>query len=124
MSNSVGVSGNAKDAYPTKVLVESELLICFCYFVSMILDSFCSLLCMSVFHVWSFSLDYILLITTITLVPLITLSDSYSRRSTVMPRNMYLLLVTHPTLLLLKKKGHLSRFELFRKKLFIETAAD
>ena len=39
MSNSAGVSKNAKDAYPTgatgpcsQFLVESELLICFCYF--------------------------------------------------------------------------------------------
>ena len=40
----------------------------------MILVTLCSLLCMSVFHVWSLSLDCILLITAITLVPLITLS--------------------------------------------------
>ena len=50
-----------------------ELLIFFCCFVCMILITLCSLLCISVFHVWSLSMDYILLITAITLVPLITL---------------------------------------------------
>ena len=70
-----------EDAYPTdapgpcsQFLVESELLICFCYFVCMILVALCSLLCLSVFHVWSLSLDCILLISTRILVPLFTLS--------------------------------------------------
>ena len=65
--------------YPTgapgpcsQFLVDSELLICFCHFVCMILVTLCSLLFMFVFHVRSLSLDYILLITTLTLVPLIT----------------------------------------------------
>ena len=39
----------------------------------MILVTSCSLLCMSVFQIWYLSLGYILLITAITLVPLITL---------------------------------------------------
>ena len=58
----------------SEFVVESELLICFCYFVCMIVVTLCSLLCMSVFHVWSSSLDCILLITAITVVSLITLS--------------------------------------------------
>ena len=66
----------------SQFLVESALLICFCYFVCMILVTLCSLLCMSVFHVWSLSLDYILLITAITLVPLITLSIRITREWT------------------------------------------
>ena len=84
MSNSAGVSRKAEDAYPTdapgpcsQFLAESELLIYFCYFVCMILVTLCSLLCMSVFHVWSLSLDYILLITAITLVPSISLSKNF-----------------------------------------------
>ena len=69
MNNSAGVSRKVEEDYPTcapgpcfQFLVESELLICFCYFVCMILVTLCSLLCMSVLHVWSLSLDYILLI--------------------------------------------------------------
>ena len=55
--------------------MESQLLICFCYFVCIILVSVCFLLWMSVLHVWSMSLDYILLITARILVPLITLRN-------------------------------------------------
>ena len=55
----------------------SELLICFCYFVCMILFTSCSWLCMSVFRNRSLSLDYILLITAITFVPLITLPQKH-----------------------------------------------
>ena len=44
------------------------------YFVCMILVILYSLLRISVFHVWSLSLDYILLIIAITLVPFIILS--------------------------------------------------
>ena len=58
MSNSVGVSGNAEDAYPTgapvpwsQFLVESELLIYFCFFVYIILVILCSLLCLFIFHI-------------------------------------------------------------------------
>ena len=79
--NAAGVSRIAEDAYPTaahgpccQFLVESEFLICFCYFVCMILVTSFSLLWMSVFHVWSLCLDYIILITAVTLVPLIILS--------------------------------------------------
>ena len=56
MSNSIGVSSKAEDAYPTdtpgprsQVLVESELLIYFCYIVCIVLVTLCSLLCLSVF---------------------------------------------------------------------------
>ena len=42
--------------------------------VCIILVTLCSLLYFSVFHVWSLSLDYILLISTRILVPLITIS--------------------------------------------------
>ena len=77
---SVGVSGKAEDVYPTsapgpcsKFIVESELLIYFCYFLCIILVTLCSMLLLSDFQVWSLSLDYILLITAITLVFLITL---------------------------------------------------
>ena len=76
----MGASKKAEDAYSTGApgpcshfLVASELPIGFCYFVCMILVTLCSLLCMSVLHVWSLSLNYILLFTAITLVPLITL---------------------------------------------------
>ena len=41
---------------------------------SKFLVALCSLLCMSVFNVWSLSLGYILLITAITLFPLVTLA--------------------------------------------------
>ena len=64
-----------KDAYLTSApgwcsqfLVESKFLIYFCYFVCIILVILCSFLCLSVFHVWSLSLDYILLIYTRILV--------------------------------------------------------
>ena len=43
-------------------------------FLCIYLVTLCSLLCMYVFHVWPFSLDYFLLISARTLVPLITLS--------------------------------------------------
>ena len=56
-----------------RFLVESELHIYFCYCVCMILVTLCSLLYMSVFHVCSLSLDYIVLISTRILVLLITL---------------------------------------------------
>ena len=79
MSNSAGVSRKAEDTYTTgapgpfsQFLVESELLICFCYFVWMILVTVCFLLRMSVFNVRSLSLDYILLITAVTLVLSVT----------------------------------------------------
>ena len=52
------------------LLMESDLLIYVCYFVCIILGS---LLCMSVFLVWSLSLDYSLLISARILVFLITL---------------------------------------------------
>ena len=72
--NSAGVSRKAEDAYPcSKFLVESELRISFSYFVCRILVTLCPLLCLSVFHVWSLFLDYILLISTRILVPLNTL---------------------------------------------------
>ena len=79
---SAGVSRFAEYVYPTgapgpcsQLLVESKLFICMCYFVCMILVTvtLCSLLCMSNFHILSLSLDYIILITSITLVPLTTL---------------------------------------------------
>ena len=54
------------------VLVVSQLLSFFCYFVSIILLTLCSLLCLSVFQIWS-GLDYFLLIFDRILVPLITL---------------------------------------------------
>ena len=41
-----------------------------------ILVTLCSLLCMSVFHVWSLSLDYILFITAKTLAPFILLEHA------------------------------------------------
>ena len=41
----------------------------------MILVTLCSLLCTSVSHVWSLSMDYIPLITAITLVAFITLCE-------------------------------------------------
>ena len=71
MSKSVGVSRKAEDAklpvFPRVRVAHLLLLIC--------MYDLCSLLCMSVFDVWSLSLDCILFITTITLVPLITLSN-------------------------------------------------
>ena len=60
--------------HASQFLVESKLLISF-YFVCVILVTLCSLLWMSVFHVWSFSVDYLLLITATTLVPLIILTQ-------------------------------------------------
>ena len=54
-------------------VVESEMLIYFCYLVCIILVTLCSLLCLSVFHIWSLSLEYILLISARILVPLVTL---------------------------------------------------
>ena len=65
-----------KKVFP-KYLVEFKLLICLCIFVCLILVTLCSLLCMSVFHVWYLSLDCILFITAITLVLLITLWLSF-----------------------------------------------
>ena len=59
-------------------LVESELLIYFCYLICMILVTLSSLLCMSVFHIRSLSLVYILLITATTLVLLFTLWRFFS----------------------------------------------
>ena len=76
MSSWAGVSRKAEEAYPTSApgpcsqfLVESELLIYFGFFVHFILIILCSLLCLSAFHVWSLSLDYILLISASILVP-------------------------------------------------------
>ena len=71
ISKSAGVSRKAEEACPTgapgpcsQFLVESELLIFFCYFVHVciILVILCSLLCVSVFHVLSLFPDYIILI--------------------------------------------------------------
>ena len=80
MGNSVGVSRKAEDAYTTgahdpcsQFLVEPELLSYFCYFVCVILITLCFLLCLSVFHVWSLSMDYLLLISAKILVLLVTL---------------------------------------------------
>ena len=80
MSNSAGVPSKAEDDCPistpgqcSKFLVESELLIYFYYFVCIILVYSCHLLCLSVFQVSALSLDYIVLISAKTLVPLITL---------------------------------------------------
>ena len=42
----------------SQFLVESKLLICFCYFVCIISVTSCSLLCVSILHVWSLFLDY------------------------------------------------------------------
>ena len=85
MSNSACVSRKAVESYPTgasgpcsQFLVKSESLIYFCYFVCIILVTLCSLLWLSVFSVWSFSMDYILLISAIILVPLITLPSQLS----------------------------------------------
>ena len=79
MNNSVDVSGKAEYAYPTgalgpcsQFLMKSELLIYFCYFVCIIYVTLYSLLCLSVSHVWSLSLDSILLISAKIMVPLIT----------------------------------------------------
>ena len=47
----------------SQILVEFELLIYFFDFVCIILNILCSLLCLSVFRVWSLSLDYIHLIS-------------------------------------------------------------
>ena len=75
MRNSGGVSIKEEDAYPSaapgqcsKFLVESELLI---YFFTLYVLFSCSLLCLSVVHVWSFSLDNILLIFARILYPLL-----------------------------------------------------
>ena len=77
MSKSAGVSRKAEEAYLTGApgpcyhfLVESKLLTYFCYFVCIMS---CSLLYVSVFNIWFLSLDYILLISSRILVPLITL---------------------------------------------------
>ena len=45
-----------------QILVESELLVYFCYFVCIILVPLCSLLFLLVFHIWSLSMHCILLI--------------------------------------------------------------
>ena len=83
MSNLAGVSRKAEDAYHTDApspcshfsgVRVAHLLLLLCILVTL-----CSLLCVSVFHVWSLSLDYILLITAITLVPLITLSPRQNK---------------------------------------------
>ena len=74
----MGVSRKAEDVGPTgapgpcsQLLEESKLLIYFNYFVCIII--LCFLLFLSVFHVWSLSLDYILLISARILASLITL---------------------------------------------------
>ena len=54
--------------------VESKFLICFCYFVCINLVILCSLLCVSIFNVFSLSLGCIHLISTKIIVPLIFLS--------------------------------------------------
>ena len=81
MSNSEDVSRKAEGTYPTgppgpcsKFIVESELLI---YFVTLyvLFGAFYALCCVNLFHVWSLSLDNILLISTRILVRLITLSN-------------------------------------------------
>ena len=75
MSNSVDISRKADDAYPTgapgpcsQFLMESELLIYFCFFVRIS----CHLLCVSVFSFGPSSLDCVLFIFAIILVPLVT----------------------------------------------------
>ena len=80
MGDSAGVSRRAEDAYSTdtpglcsQFLLESELFVYFCLFIYIILVILYSLLCLSVFHVWYLSLDYIDLISARILVPLITL---------------------------------------------------
>ena len=67
------------DAYPTdapgpcsQFFMEPEFLTCFSCFIGVILIISCSLLCVSVFHSWYLSLDYILLIFTRIFVPLIS----------------------------------------------------
>ena len=84
MSNSADVSWEAEDAYPidasgpcSQFWVVSELLIYLCYFVCVILVTLCSMLCLSVYHVWSLSLYYICLISARILVPLINLSSQF-----------------------------------------------
>ena len=81
MSNSVDVSRKEEDAYPTdasgpssKLLVESKLHIFFCFFLRIIFAILCCLLCLSVFHVWSLSMDCVIWISARILVPLFTLS--------------------------------------------------
>ena len=59
----------------SQFLVESEFLIYFYYLVCIILVKLCSLLCLSVCHVWSLSMDYIPLIFARILVPLVTLDQ-------------------------------------------------
>ena len=79
MSNSAGVFRKAEDTYTTGIpgrcshflgrrVAHLLLLLCMCYF-----GFHCALLCVSVFHVRSLSLDYILLIYVRILFPLITL---------------------------------------------------
>ena len=83
MSNSAVVSRKAEDAYPTDTpgpcsqfygVRVAYLLLLLCIYD---FSYFMFLLCMSVFSVWSLSLDYILLIAAITLVPLIILSHHW-----------------------------------------------
>ena len=71
---------NYKIYFPTgapgpysQFLVESKLPIYFCYFLCFILVTLCSLLYLSVFHVWSLSVNYILLTSVRILVLFITL---------------------------------------------------
>ena len=83
MSNSAGVSIKAEDAYPTgapghapsfSVVRVAHLLLLPCMYDFSHFMFFVMLCSMSFFHVWSLSMGCILLITAMTLVPLITLS--------------------------------------------------
>ena len=77
---SVGVCRKAEDAYPTGVPGPCSQFKwnpnCSFTFVTLkdILVTLCSLLCLCIFHVWSLSLNYILLITARILFPWISLS--------------------------------------------------
>ena len=77
-----------EDAYPTsapdpcsRFVVETELLIYFCFFVRIVLVILYSLLCVSVFPVWYLSLDCILLISNGIFVPFITLCKGLIKNS-------------------------------------------
>ena len=73
------ISCKAGDAYPTSAKTMPPVFIgiwvahLLCYFVCTISVTLYSLSCMSVFHVLSLFLDYIRLISSRTVVPLITL---------------------------------------------------
>ena len=62
--------------------VESKLLVDFCYFECIISVISCSLMCLLLFHLWSLSLDYILLISAKILVLLVTLFQKSNENNT------------------------------------------